>query len=327
MAAGKAGVVGDGFVRGAIMRRLYGVVEKIARGTISVLVLGETGVGKDVVATAVHERSARRAFPFVRLNCATLSESLLESELFGYQAGAFTGARSAKAGLLELADKGTVLLDEVAEMPLSVQAKLLRATEACAVMRLGGTVAKRIDVRYVAATNRDLAAEVRRGTFREDLYFRLAGAVIRVPPLRDRRDEIEPLAARFAEQASAQLGCAEPFRFEPEVLRRLLEHRWPGNVRELRNAVERAVLLADEDRLGPSLFDLDGDSSADAATQLPAEDRRVGRVGRAEIEAALAACAGNQTRAAKLLGIARRTLVKKLARLDVPRPRSRAGSL
>ena len=234
---------------GAISR-LRPIVERFAVGTIPVLVLGETGVGKDVLATMIHHLSPRAARPFVCLNCAALPECLFESELFGHERGAFTGATSAKAGLLESASGGTVFLDELAEMPLSAQAKLLRVIDQSEVLRLGATRPRSIDVRFVAATNRDLEREVERGSFRQDLYFRLNAAVIVVPPLRERIGEIAPLAATFVAQACRDLGRTPAPKISAEAMALLERHSWPGNIRELRNAMERAVLLARDHDIG-----------------------------------------------------------------------------
>jgi DNA-binding NtrC family response regulator len=325
------GAAGAVVVREKSMRDLLARVERIAGGTISVLVLGETGVGKDVVASLLHERSPRRERPFLRLNCAVLSESLLESELFGHEAGAFTGARQAKPGLLEVANRGTVFLDEVGELPPAVQAKLLRVLESREVTRLGGLHPRTIDVRFVSATNRDLRKDVSADRFREDLFYRLSGVVLEVPPLRDRRAEIEPLACAFAAEVARGLGRHEPFRFTPAALARMAGHHWPGNVRELRNAVERAALLSDGAVIDAAAFDLEVGldrraSSEHAPAAPPPADAGGGQARgsadeRARIAAALASCAGNQTRAAQILGIARRTLVKKLSRYQIPRPR------
>jgi DNA-binding NtrC family response regulator len=315
-------------VQAATMRRLYELVERVAAGTISVLLVGETGVGKEVVASAVHNRSPRRQNPFLRLNCAALSEHLLESELFGHEAGAFTGARAAKPGLLETADGGTILLDEIGELPMAIQAKLLRVIETREVTRVGGTRIRQLDVRFVSATNRDLQARAQAGSFREDLYFRLSGVTLNIPPLRDRVEEIEPLATEFARQAALALGRPHTPHLAAEAIDHLKSRRWPGNVRELRNCVERAVLLSSSDAI--DLADVDprgltqqrASSTRNVAAPLPVAPEQTDAVDeRARIEAALAACAGNQTRAAERLGIARRTLVKKLAEYRIPRPR------
>jgi two-component system response regulator AtoC len=308
------------------MHELYALVDRIAAGNINVLVTGETGVGKELVAERLHERSRRRGKPFLRLNCAAVAEPLLEAELFGYERGAFTGATQAKPGLLEVVDGGTFFLDEVGEMPLALQAKMLRALEAQQIMRVGGLSPRPIDARFVAATNRNLEEQVRAGRFREDLYFRLDGALIVVPPLRERVSEIEPLAAAFIESTCDDLGRRPLPTLRPEALRMLQSYSWPGNVRELKNFIERAVLVAAGPELLPEHLPVQRLASA-----LP-----LGRIGREpappppamgfdeereRILGVLAECGGNQSRAAKTLGISRTTLVARLDGYGVPRPR------
>jgi DNA-binding NtrC family response regulator len=229
-------------IRGEKMARIYGVLDEIAPSKTSILMLGETGAGKEVLARYIHSKSGRPEAPFVALNCAALPENLLESELFGYEKGAFTGAVSAKPGLLEAAENGTVFLDEAGEMPLSTQAKLLRVLEERTVLRLGALKPRPINARLLAATNRNLQAEIAAGRFRADLYYRLNGVSVVIPPLRKRRDEIIPLAMHFAAAAAAQLRKPVPF-FAADVLTRLVDYPWPGNVRELKSVVERAVLF------------------------------------------------------------------------------------
>jgi two-component system response regulator AtoC len=218
------------------MIRLFGLVERLARSDLSILISGETGTGKEIVASTVHARSTRARARFVALNCAALPDSLIESELFGYERGAFSGAHSAKAGLLETADGGTVFLDEIGELSPTAQAKLLRALECRSITRLGDVKSRTVDVRVVAATNRDLVAEVKAGRFREDLYFRLSAGTVVLPPLRDRRREIPVLARKFLAEAGARHERA-PAMISPEAMQRLIEHAWPGNVRELRNVM------------------------------------------------------------------------------------------
>jgi two-component system, NtrC family, response regulator AtoC len=293
------------------MQAVYRMVERVARGQIAVLVQGETGSGKELVAEAVHRASPRCDRPFLRLNCAAFSEALLESELFGHERGAFTGADRAKVGLIESAQGGTVFLDEVGELPLQVQAKLLRVIEDRILLPVGAVQPRPVDVRFVAATNRELEAEVARGRFRQDLLYRLNGVTMRVPPLRERRIEIEPLAERFAARAARSLGQAHPPRLSTEARAWLLEHSWPGNVRELRNVMDRAVLLA-----GDGLICRE---HVDAGAPPPGATADAGELER--ITAALARCHGNQTRAARMLGMARSTLVRKLDALGLPRPR------
>jgi two-component system response regulator AtoC len=302
---------------------LHEVIRRVARTQVNVLILGETGVGKDVMASLLHELSPRRDRPFLKLNCATFSPALLESELFGHEKGAFTGAAAAKVGLLENADGGTVFLDELGEMPAEVQAKLLHTIETRQVLRIGSLKPRAIDVRFVAATNRDLEADTARGTFRSDLFYRLDTVQIRVPPLRERPSEVVPLAERFLEQARAQFGLGR-MTFSPAALAAIKAHHWPGNVRQLRNAVERAALLGDRPALEPE--DLDIPRAAGGPGRTPAtvpavaapdpgaswsEARQADE--KAQITAALEKTGGNQSQAAKVLGMPRRTLVRKLA--------------
>jgi DNA-binding NtrC family response regulator len=336
----------DGTGPDEAMRTIHHLAERAAAGTINVLILGETGVGKEVMARAVHHLSPRREGPYVCLNCAALAENLLESELFGHERGAFTGASGAKMGLLETAAGGTLFLDEVGEMPTAIQSKLLRVIETREVTRVGSVRPRQIDVRFVAATNRDLEAEVERGAFRRDLYFRLNGISIRIPPLRERRSEIQPLAETFLRQICQELRRPEP-RLPPKTLAALQGRDWPGNIRELKNVIERAVLLCSGPEVGlehlpeerprrqsalvperPDRHASDGRSDLASGTAAPrarstttpdvlgaqASDKQ-------RILDALASCAGNQSRAAKLLGMPRRTFVARLDRYQIARPK------
>jgi two-component system response regulator AtoC len=344
------------------MRDLQRITEQVAKSDLSVLILGETGAGKELLAETVHRLSPRARGPFVRLHCAALSEQLLESELFGHEKGAFTGAHQAKKGLLESADQGTVLLDEIGELPLSMQVKLLRVLEDRKVQRVGAITARSIDVRFIAATNRDLEAEVAKGRFRLDLYFRLNGVTLFVPPLRSRPEEIESLARTFIAQASQRMGGAHEPALSPEALARLKAYSWPGNVRELRNALERAVLLCGRgpiriehlptEKMGATRAPIssrppqvaaslvsEGSADFDAPTltaMKAAPDSRTGdslraldvqreALERQHILETLDACAGNQTRAAKMLGISRGTLLARLDAFGIPRPRKTRG--
>jgi len=297
-----------------VVRELHAIVQRIAVDDISVLLLGETGVGKEIFAETIHRLSKRRDGAFLRLNCAALTETLLESELFGHERGAFTGAVATKPGLLESATGGTVFLDEVGELPLSIQAKLLRIIEERKVLRLGSLTPRAIDVRFVSATNRDLDAEIERGAFRRDLYFRINGISLSIPPLRDRPRELEELARRFAEMAAKRRGRQAP-RLAADALAALRAHAWPGNIRELRNVVERAVLLCDDELTAQHLGLLSPprEPPAKLRTEVDAFEKQ-------RIVDALEQCGGNQTRAAKLLGISRRTLTNRLNEYGLPRP-------
>ena len=308
------------------MTALHKLVARVAAADISVLLQGETGVGKEVIAELIHRQSARADKPFLKLNCAALSETLLESELFGHEKGAFTGAVQAKPGLLEVAEGGLVFLDEIGELLLATQAKLLRVLDERKLMRVGGLSPRPIDVRIVSATNRDLDAEVQRGTFRRDLLYRLNAMSIIIPPLRERPNEIAPLVRRFLHTFSDKLGRSPP-RISDRALAMLRAYSWPGNVRELRNVIERALVVSSSDVL--DVDDLPQDKMRSAFSSTPALQfhataaRELAATERQQILEALEACGGNQTNAAKLLGIARRTLINKLDKLAVPRPRKR----
>jgi two-component system response regulator PilR (NtrC family) len=229
--------------RSGAMHRVFELVEKVAAARTTVLITGESGVGKELVARAVHARSPRVQAPFVPVNCGAIPEGLIESELFGHAKGAFTGAQGAKQGLFQAAQEGTLFLDEIGELPLSLQVKLLRAIQERSIRPVGESADVEVDVRLVAATNRDLAAEVQAGRFREDLYYRLNVVQIRVPPLRDRREDILPLADHFLRRFAAEHGRPVP-RLSADAKRRLDEYWFPGNVRELENLIERAVALS-----------------------------------------------------------------------------------
>jgi transcriptional regulator with PAS, ATPase and Fis domain len=320
------------------MKRLYELATRAAASEISVLILGETGVGKEVMAETIHRRSPRSAGPFLRLNCAALSESLLESELFGHERGAFTGAMQAKAGLLESTNGGTVFLDEIGELPLSTQVKLLRVLEERMVRRVGSTKARPIDVRFVTATNRDVLREVSNGTFRGDLYFRINGVTLHVPPLRDRKPEIVPLARYFLAAACRKSNVREP-AITQGALKALEQYSWPGNIRELKNVMERAVFLSGGE-LGADLVPVDESVPRSRSPEPEPEPASASDWGsettgvhnsfalgltadeeRERILRALNVCGGNQTRAAKMLGVSRRTLLNRLDDYALPRPK------
>ncbi|MBL9108033.1 MAG: sigma 54-interacting transcriptional regulator [Myxococcales bacterium] len=304
------------------------VVDRVAQTSLSLMLLGETGVGKTRLAAEIHARSKRASGPFLSLNCASLPEGMLEGELFGYEKGAFTGAVVARPGLVESAAGGTLFLDEVAEMSLATQVKLLTVVESKSVLRLGERRARPVDVRFVAATNRDLAEEVSSGRFREDLYYRLCGYTIEVPPLRDRKHEIPSLARGFLAAASEAAG-RPGMHLHPEALAQLAAHDWPGNVRELKNVVERAVALALTTEITAAEVAV---VSARSATKRSAPGERGSSVvteggpraeetEEAEIRRALDAAGGNQTRAARALGMPLRTFVRRLDHYGHSRPR------
>ena len=318
-------------IRDPSMTLLYAQVELAARALISILLFGETGVGKEVLARAIHARSARAERPFMGINCAALSGTLLEGELFGYEKGAFTGAVQARPGLFEAADGGSVFLDELGEMPADTQAKVLRLIEERTVTRLGGRTARAIDVRFISATNRDLRLDVEQGRFRGDLYYRLNGMSLRIPSLRERRADIEPLARRFAQQAAQQLDRTDRPMLSAEALEILQGYDWPGNVRELRNAIERAVVLCTDgvirtEHLPGVIIGAEepAPEREDAASVplLPVRSE-LRSIERARIIEVLTRCHGNQTQAAKLLGMSRRTLVTRLSQFNLPRPRKK----
>lgn len=310
------------------MKRAYDMATRAAPTNISALLLGETGVGKEVMTRAIHAMSTRAGKPFLALNCAGLSEGIIESELFGHEQGSYTGATASKIGLLESANGGTLFLDELGEMPLTIQAKLLRVLETREVLPVGARQARPIDVRIVSATNRDLDVEVERGTFRRDLFYRLNGISITIPPLRERRSEIEPLARLFLERAAEACGRSPAPRLSAEATAALLAYDWPGNLRELRNIMERAVLLCDGTEIGiahlpeEKLKDLVSSSGGRATPPSPGARALTveERVERARMIAALDHNGWNQSRAAEELGIPRRTFISKLARYDIPRP-------
>jgi two-component system, NtrC family, response regulator AtoC len=380
------------------MRRLYELVDRIAPSDLSVLVMGETGVGKEELAKAIHARSKRSSQSFLPINCGALTEELLESELFGHERGAFTGAMKTKLGLLESAQGGTVFLDEIGEMPMSTQVALLRVLEERRARRVGGLEARLIDVRFIAATNRELEREMESGRFRSDLYYRLAGFTIVIPALRDRPSEIMPLAKVFAAQILAREGLGSEPRFTAQAMALLSAYEWPGNVRELRNVIERAVVLAGGGAIGlehlphekltasriigrtapppskpemppatprsraptnggsrpeaetwvdrpgvflastleigpnsPSPSDVDTgplakvkEAANELLEQLPKSSSLSSEIEELEkrrVIEALEACVGNQTRAAKMLGISRKALISRIERYGIPRPR------
>jgi transcriptional regulator with PAS, ATPase and Fis domain len=300
------------------MREALAVAARIIpRGSATVLLTGETGTGKELLAQAIHYNGPRREGPFVELNCSAIPANLLESELFGHERGAFTDARRAKPGLLEVADGGTLFLDEIGELHFDLQGKLLKVLEDKQVRRVGGTRSQEVDIRIIAATNRDLALETRDGSFREDLYYRLSVIPIHLPPLRERGADILLLAGHFLEALSRAYELPPP-ELSRELKERLLAHPWPGNVRELRNALERALLLGGEGKLHTE------DLFLDVAAKSPTPEEGgilpfpapLEAIELAAVRAMLARTDGNKSAAARRLGISRARLHRALNRIE-----------
>ena len=313
------GVLGELAGASAPMREIFSLIRQVAPTTATVLITGESGTGKELAARALHQLSPRRDGPFVAVNCAAMPETLIESELFGHEKGAFTGAVERRRGCFELAHGGTLLLDEIGEMPLATQAKLLRVLEERRVRRLGGSKEIEVDVRVLGASNRRLEEEVRAGRFREDLYFRLHVFEIRMPPLRERLEDLPLLCEAMIRELNQRHQC-QVAGVSPEALALLRQQSWPGNVRELRNALERAVILAGSGMLGRQHFaGLAPAAREPAGSAAPAPDEIRLRIGttvdeaeRALIEATLRYTGNNRTRAAAILGISQKTLFNKL---------------
>ena len=315
-----AGVVQDLVVcESRAMRDLLELASRVARHSTTVLITGESGTGKEVLARAIHRMSPRGERSFVAINCAAIPEHLLESELFGHTKGSFTGATADRAGLFELAHEGTLLLDEVGDLPLELQAKLLRVLEEGEVRRIGGREPRKVDVRVLAATAKQLEQAVEQGEFRADLFYRLNVVRLHLPPLRERPEDIPALLAHFARQAAQRLG--HPVSVTPAALAALSHHTWPGNVRELRNAVERAAVLGGDRQLDVKDFATAngaGNGYASGTTNGALDLKsQVEAVERQAILRALEASGGNRRQAAGLLGISLRTLFYKMRRLPV----------
>jgi DNA-binding NtrC family response regulator len=296
---------------------VVGALTRVAKTGATVLLQGESGTGKEVAARVIHEMSPRADKPFVAVNCAVLTEELLESELFGHERGAFTGAHAQHRGRIELANGGTFFLDEVGELKPSLQAKLHRVIEERRFERLGGSSPITVDVRWVAATNRDLRAMLRDGTWREDLYHRLAVFPIRLPPLRQRREDIVPLAELLLARIATSHGNTAPLQLDEGAKARLTREDWPGNVRELRNVLERASILVDGPVIEPEHLWTEADRATDEAPVRSASVSSLAEMEREMIQRALAAVAGNRRIAATTLGIGVRTLYEKMKRYEL----------
>ena len=307
---------------GKKMQEVLALVERVARTNSTVLIGGESGVGKDLIARAIHQNSRRASGPFIKINSTAIPDTLFESELFGFERGAFTGALASKPGKFELADKGTLFLDEIGDVPAAIQVKLLRVLQEREFERLGGTKTLKVDIRMIAATNRDLRAALEEGTFREDLYYRLNVVPIDIPPLRDRKEDIPDLVnhflARFAVDSEKEIE-----KITPAALAMLMEYHWPGNVRQLENSVERAVALASGPIIDAKDIYLDtapgrsGTASASASDQFLPEGLTLEQWEDNMIREALRRANGNKSQAARLLGLSRNALRYRLSKLGV----------
>jgi DNA-binding NtrC family response regulator len=296
------------------MQKVFELVKKVAPSNASVVIGGESGTGKEVVARAIHSLSPRKDKPFVALNCSAIPATLIESELFGYERGAFTGADQRRLGNFELASNGTLFLDEIGELPLELQAKFLRVLEERKIRRLGGRAEVDVDVRVICATNRDLKEEIRRGRFREDLFFRLGVFTIHLPPLKERREDIPLLVHHFIEKFNAETGKRVQ-GLSPAALATLQGYAWPGNIRELRNTLERAMILVDGDVIDEEHLPPDLESSRpEAATLRVPLGLAMDKVEKEYILASLQKNGGNKARTAEILGISEKTLYNKLNR-------------
>jgi len=306
------------------MQAVLELVSQVGPSKASVLLTGESGTGKELIAEAIHLASPRAKAPFVRLHCAALSESLLESELFGHERGAFTGAIARREGRFKQADGGTLLLDEIGEIPPPVQVKLLRFLQEKAFERVGGNETLRVDVRVIAATNRDLGAEIRKGTFREDLFYRLNVVSVELPPLRDRRGDIAPLASFFLRRYAAENGKAVD-TFADDALETLHQYAWPGNVRELENVVERAVVLCDGSRIEKKHLPPTVVPSNERDGPPPIPGSTIAELERYAILKTLEACGGSTSKAATVLGVSPRKIQYKLHEYERPGSTVAAG--
>ena len=309
---------------GPPMRRVFEMIQKVAETDLTVLIRGASGTGKELVAQALHQHSPRKGQPFVAVNCAAISRELVESELFGHEKGAFTGADARRAGRFEAADGGTVFLDEIGDMAPETQAKVLRVLQERSLERVGGTQPIEVDVRVVAATHRDLEAEVKKGRFREDLYYRLKVVDLDLPPLQERPEDLPALAQRFLEQVAERLG-REKKQLSDQALARLIRHPWPGNVRELRNVIEQAAVLAPGEAIEEADLNLSGEMDG-GGVQLPhhpdvpfsdAKKRVVEDFERSFLLRALRDNEGNISRTAEAIGMVRQSLQQKIRELEL----------
>jgi two-component system response regulator HydG len=309
------------------MKRLFSLIEKVAPTDSTVLIQGESGTGKELAAKALHQLSKRRDAPLICVNCAAIPETLIESELFGHEKGAFTGAMATRNGLIEAADGGTLFLDEIGELPLEAQARLLRVLQEGEIRRVGSTQSRKVDVRLIAATHRNLRTMAKAGEFREDLFYRLNVMPLKIPALRERGADIVGLAHKLLERICIQMA-KPPLTFDGESLRLILQHSWPGNVRELENCIERAVILEDSGVITPELLGIDSDSSS--AIDVAGSEQYMAQPADLSLEDYFQHFVienqdtMSETELAKKLGISRKSLWERRQRLGIPRPRKSA---
>lgn len=314
------------------MQRIFTLIRKVAPTETTVLIQGESGTGKELAARALHQLSPRAAAPMIAVNCAAIPESLIESELFGHEKGAFTGAVNARTGLIEAADGGSLFLDEIGELPAEAQARLLRVLQESEIRKIGSTQSRKVNVRMLAATHRNLKAMTHTGEFREDLFYRLNVMQLRIPPLRERQGDILVLARRFLKRQSEKMGKPN-LQLNADAVRIIERHRWPGNVRELENAIERATILCDSELITPTLLDLNGDDGNDETEHIPGV-LVAGNNEKADSQSDLSLedyfqhfVLENQdrmseTELAQKLGISRKSLWERRQRLGIPRKKS-----
>ena len=300
------------------MKDVFRLVDKVSKSDATVLITGESGTGKELLANAIHYRSKRKSGPYVKVNCGSIPENLLESELFGYEKGAFTGAAARKIGKFERADGGSIFLDEVGELPLAMQVKFLRVLQEMEIERVGGTEAIDIDVRIIAATNRNLEKMVEEGLFREDLYYRLNVIPIAMPALRERAEDIPLLIEHFLKKYSKKMGM-DKLEIDSKAVEAMEKYKWKGNIRELENLIERLVILCENDTIGVDDLPIEllQAGGGDFEFALPKSGIDLEKVEKSFIVQALQASGGNQTKAAKLLGITRHTLIYRMEKYDI----------
>lgn len=314
-AQGFCGLVGTS----PAMQELYKMIETISDTESNILIEGESGTGKELVARAIHEKSHRTKNAFIPINCGALPEALLESELFGHVRGAFTGAVESKQGLFDAASHGTIFLDEIAEMPQSLQVKLLRVLQDGEIRAVGDTEIKKVDVRIIAATNKELSGEMVKGNFRNDLFYRLSVISLRLPPLRERKEDIPPLIHHFLSKFNL-LYNRQIEGITPQAMQQLLEYSWPGNVRELENMIERAVILEKGKTILPKTLSLRNKGHRDMPSEAIGQYKSLEEMEKEHIETVLKAAKGNRTKAANILGIGRRTLYDKIFAYGIKEP-------